>query len=93
MSEEPIEITPDFINIRKIVAAKNPRLLKVLPGFLFTLLEKIIHRDVINHIIYTHRDKSGLPFVKASLDEFGVSVKVSGNSEDLPLNGRFLIVS
>ncbi len=93
MPEEPITITPDFINIRKVVAAKNPRLLKILPGFLFTLLEKIIHSDVINYIIYTHRDKFGLPFVKASLDEFGVSVKVSGNSEDLPLKGRIILVS
>lgn len=88
-----MEITPDFINLRKIFAAKNPRLLKILPGFIFTLLEKIIHAKTINRIIYTHREKFGLPFVKATLDEFGAIVKVSGNSEDLPLNGRFILVS
>jgi putative hemolysin len=93
MAEETIEITPDFINVRRIVRAKNPRLLKIIPGFFFTLLEKIIHQETINRVIYTHRDKFGLEFVKAVLDEFGVNVKVSGRSENLPLHGRFILVS
>lgn len=93
MQEEITEITPDFINIRKIAGLKNPRLLKVVPRFIFKLLEKIIHVDIINRIIYDHRDKFGLDFVKATLDEFKVNVITSGISEEIPLNGRFILVS
>lgn len=93
MAEEQIEITPDFINVRKIVAAKNPRLLRIIPGFLFTLLEKIIHQKTINHIIYTHRDKFGLDFVQATLEEFGVKVIIGKDSEEIPPDGRYILAS
>ena len=49
---EPIEIPRNLIDVKSMFAAKNPRLLKILPGFLFSILKKILHQDTINGYIY-----------------------------------------
>ena len=101
--EDPVEITPDFIDVKALFAAKNPRLLKLIPGFIFTLIKKVIHQDTINGYIYKHRDKFGLPFVSAILKEFGAQIVVMDNtgkifnetdlSKVISSSGRFLVVS
>ncbi len=101
--QEPVEITRNFIDVKSLFAAKNPRLLKVIPGFIFTIIKRIIHQNTINGYIYKHRDKSGLPFVSAILQEFGVKMEVMKStgtmiqgddiSTLIPPAGRFLIAS
>ncbi|MEI6900020.1 MAG: 1-acyl-sn-glycerol-3-phosphate acyltransferase [Bacteroidota bacterium] len=71
----PAEITEHVIDVERVIASKNPRLLKVLPGFLIQYLEKILHQDEINDLIYRHRDVAGLDFVAAMLSEFGVKTE------------------
>jgi putative hemolysin len=100
---KPIEITREFIDVKSLFAAKNPRLLKVIPGFVFSILKKILHQDRINGYIYNHRDKFGLPFVKAILGEFGVKLEVMKSSAAatggdnpamiIPPAGRYIIAS
>ena len=100
---EPVEITPNFIDVRSLFAAKNQRLLKIIPGFIFSIIKKIVHQDTINGFIYKHRDKFGLAFVSAMLREFGVKVEVMkspGSATDvnnlpeiIPPHGRFIIAS
>ena len=100
---EPVEITRNFIDVKSLFAAKNPRLLKIIPGFVFSIIKKIVHQDTINGFIYKHRDKFGLAFVSAMLGEFGVRMEVLKNpgSSDgdidlpaiIPPNGRFIIAS
>jgi putative hemolysin len=100
---EPIEITPEFIDVKALFAAKNPRLLKIIPGFIFSIIKKIVHQDIINGFIYKHRDKFGLTFVSAMLQEFGVKLEIlksPGSTNDdrdlpeiIPSKGRFIIAS
>ena len=100
---EPSEIPRNLIDVKSMFAAKNPRLLKILPGFLFTILKKILHQDTINGYIYTHRDKFGLPFVEAMMNEFRVRIEVMKSPgttiyfdeipEIIPPSGRFILCS
>jgi hypothetical protein len=100
---EAIEITRNFIDVKSLFAAKNPRLLKIIPGFIFSLIKKIIHQDTLNEYVYKHRDKSGLEFVRAILQEFGVKMTVMKSSgiiiegDDLktiiPPNGDYILAS
>ncbi|MCX6248493.1 MAG: 1-acyl-sn-glycerol-3-phosphate acyltransferase [Bacteroidetes bacterium] len=100
---EPVEITKNLIDVKSVFASKNPRLLKIIPPFVFSILKKILHQDRINGYIYKHRDKSGLPFVEAILGEFGVKLEVvdshgsviSGNAlqDIIPTEGRFILAS
>jgi 1-acyl-sn-glycerol-3-phosphate acyltransferase len=71
-----IEISEHFIDLEQLFAKKNPKLLKILPKFIFTYLKKITHQEEINGYIYRHRDKFGLDFIDAILDEFGVKSEV-----------------
>ena len=86
------EITRNFINLEKVISDKSPRLAKMLPGFVYSYLKKIIHQDQVNGTIYRHRNKFGVDFVDAILNEFGVIVK-SHNLENVPKNGRYLLAS
>jgi putative hemolysin len=105
MTNDLPEISEHFIDIEKVFAVKNPRLHRSMPKFIFNYLRKVIHEDFINNMIYTHREKTGLDFVKAVLGDFGVNIKVylfSGDrelSDDIaasgiiPPSGNFIIAS
>jgi len=75
-------ITEHFVDIENVFGSKNPKLLKVLPKFIFRYLRRVIHEDFINMMIYKYRDCAGLEFVSGSLKEFGVRIQVfsSGGS-------------
>ncbi len=86
------EITQKFIDIRGIVKSKNPGLARSLPGFLFRILERIIHQDEINDFMFRNKDKWGLDYAKAILHDFMVSTEVV-NLPALDPNGRYLVAS
>ena len=48
----PEEIGPNFIDLRKILAAKNIK----LPGFVVKMMNRLLHVKDINNAIYTHRE-------------------------------------
>jgi 1-acyl-sn-glycerol-3-phosphate acyltransferase len=75
MSDQ-VEISEHFIDIEQLFARKNPGLLKILPGFIFSYLKKILHQEEINGYIYRNRDKFGLEFIDAMLEEFGVKTEI-----------------
>ncbi|MCU0371222.1 MAG: glycerol acyltransferase, partial [Bacteroidales bacterium] len=86
------EISQKFIDIRGIFKSKNPRLAGSLPGFLFRILERIIHQDEINDFMFRNKDKWGLEYAKAILDDFKVSTEVV-NPPDMDPKGRYLVAS
>jgi 1-acyl-sn-glycerol-3-phosphate acyltransferase len=72
----PSEISEHFLDVEQFFAKKNPKLLKILPKFIFSYLKKIVHQEEINGYIYRHRDKFGLEFIDAMLEEFGVKSEI-----------------
>lgn len=102
MTETQNEIPEKLINVEGLFEAKNPRLLKVIPGWFLRYLKRIIHQDAVNGYIYNHRDKTGLPFVEAILKEFGVTMNtvIQGEEGGSPveslkrmLDGRRVIIA
>ncbi len=95
-----MEITKQFLDIEKLFASKNPALAKAMPRFIFSYLKRIIHQEGLNDAIYRHREKFGLDFVAAILQEFGVLLEVAdpaGKEADIaelvPADQRLLVVS
>ncbi len=82
----------NFLDLEKIISAKNPRLLKVLPGFLLRYLKRVIHQDDLNRLIRDNGDLSGLEFLDEILKDFGVKIHASG-LENLSAEGRWTIAS
>jgi len=83
---------PQQINIRKVFHDKNPRLARLLPGFLYKYVEKIVHQEDVNDFLRRHGDKMGLEFARAIIEDFKVTVTVKG-AENLPKNSRCIFAS
>lgn len=81
-----------FIDIDKVIASKNPRLLKVLPRFLINYLKRIIHQDEINEILEKHGDKTGVDFIDEVLKMMNVSYTFEG-LENIDPNGHYIFAS
>lgn len=81
------------IYIEKIFHSKNPRLAKMIPGFIYSFLKRIIHQDDINDFINRYGDRKGLDFSDSILEYLNVSYRVEG-IENLPsADGRYIFVS
>jgi len=89
----PTDIPERLIDIEALFAAKNPRLLKIIPGFVIRYLKRITHQEEINGYIYRNREKSGLPFVEAVLKELGVRIEVAFKGSTFDVNGRYIIAA
>ncbi len=80
-----------FIDIRKLIKSKNPRLLKWLPGFVVRYLERILHQDEINEFLIQNKDKFDIEFCHAIMDDFNIKVIVDG-IDKIPTDERIVLV-
>jgi len=89
---EDLKITKRTIDLENIFREKNPTLVKLIPGFVFGYLRKVIHEKDINRILYNHRDLMGLEFVEMLIHEFGAILEVEG-IDNIPQAGRNIIAA
>lgn len=88
-----IQITERFLSLERIIASKNKRLLRIIPKFLLNKFKKLIHLDEINSAIYEYRDLEGLEFSTKILENYFEAKIEIINPENIPLNGRQLIIA
>lgn len=77
------------VDLEEVIRSKNPKLLKVLPGFVIRYVKRVIHQDDLNQIIFNLKDLYNLDYVNQGLRELGASYTVEG-LENFPDNGRFI---
>jgi 1-acyl-sn-glycerol-3-phosphate acyltransferase len=80
------------IDIKNVIRSKNPKLLKIIPGFIIKYIKRVIHEDEINIALERYKDAEGLDFVDGILKEFGARINVI-NPENIPYNGRYFLAS
>jgi putative hemolysin len=86
-------VTPEkFIDIKEVIRKKNPALAKMMPGFIISLMKKLIHEDELNRIIYDYRDRQGLDFVRSVLEDMKVTYSMEG-LEQVPVDRRYIFAS
>jgi putative hemolysin len=90
--EELPPVTDKFFDVEKIFATKNARLARLMPGFIFELLKRLIHQDQLNLFIYRNRDKWGADFARAILEDMHIGAQII-NEQNIPKAGRYLLVS
>ncbi|MFT7343584.1 MAG: putative hemolysin [Lentimonas sp.] len=78
------------IDIRKLIASKNPKLLKWLPGFVVRYLERILHQDEINDFLNSIPDAKDEDFCDETMKFINFKVQVKG-IENLPPTGKITI--
>src|SRR5690606_10705117 len=87
-----VEGTKKFIQVREVIRKKSPKLAKWIPGPLLKYLERTIHEDEINDIMYRYRDLKGLDFVDALIKHLGVDVVLEGE-ENIPKEDSVIFAS
>lgn len=80
-----------FIDIEKVIASKNPKLLKIIPWFVLRYLKRIIHLDEMNDVLERNRNTIGFDFADAIIKEFNIKVEVVGLENVPPTGNQFLI--
>ena len=81
-----------FIDLKKVISNKSERLARLMPGFILAYLRRVVHEDDINGFISRHGHKSGLDFVYAIMEEFGIRMEVI-NEDKIPPTGRYIMAS
>jgi 1-acyl-sn-glycerol-3-phosphate acyltransferase len=80
------------IDIKQIFHEKNPKLARLIPGFVMRYVKKIAHEDFINDVIRDYGHLKGFDFSEAMIELFNLTLKVKGE-ENLPGPGRYIFVS
>jgi len=86
-NEKPLQI-----DIEGVISKKNPRLLKVMPGFLIRYVKKILHQNDINSFLRKYGHLYNLEFCEAIVKEFGANLHIVGEDK-INLEGRFIFAS
>lgn len=93
MTDQPANIQPEkFIDVKKAIAVKNPRLLKFLPEFILRYITRTIHEDELNAAVIRYKDRFGHDFVDAAMEEFGATATVVG-AENIPKSGGVILTA
>ena len=90
--ESRMEKKDKFIDINKVIASKDPRLLKWIPGFILRYVKRIVHEDEINGALDRMGHLQGLPFIEAILKEFNANIIVEGEAR-IPRDGKAIVVA
>ena len=86
----PIPFKP--IKLREVFASKSPKLSKLIPGFIYKWIDRIIHIDYINDFLSRNGHLMGVNFIKAVIIEFNIREHIYG-FENIPDSGKFIFAS
>jgi 1-acyl-sn-glycerol-3-phosphate acyltransferase len=79
-----------FIDIKKLIASKNPRLAKWLPGFVINYLKRILHENEINDFLNTHENIKNADFCDEVIKFLEIKIEIIG-IEKIPTEGPIII--
>lgn len=80
------------INIRELFEKKNPVLARIMPGFVYRYITRILHLDFFNDFLKRNGQLKGIPFINQSVIEFNIREKING-FENIPDSGRYIFAS
>ena len=80
------------IDIEGVFKSKSPTLYKLLPGFIFSYLKRLLHQEDMNGFLERNVHRYDFEFVKAIIDAFGVQEKVIGQ-ENIPPSGGAVVAA
>ncbi len=81
-----------YIDLKKMIASKNPKLLKWLPGFILNYLIRIIHQEEINDFLRRNNHLQNIDFCIQVVKEFEIDVDFFG-LENIPKDGKIVLAS
>ncbi len=92
MAEETGTEEIQLIDVEKVFASKDARMLKRLPKFLIRYLKRIVHQDEINAFLIKNKGVTGHEFLNRAIDYMGIKIDIRG-LEHIPKDGRLIFAS
>ena len=86
--EDKKELTKETIKLDKVLADKGIK----APRWVVKLLNRFLHVDEINSVLYNNRDKEGVDFAVATMEYLGINVEVV-NPGRIPVDGNPIVVA
>ena len=80
-----------FIDVRKIIKEKNPKLFRWMPWFLINYSERILHQKEINKFIVQNKNNYNVEFCVEVIKMLDVQIKTEG-IHNIPKTGKIVIV-
>jgi len=80
------------IDMKEVIASKSPGLAKMIPGFVYRYLRRIMHIDFINNLLERYGHLRGIDFIDQVVTEFNVKEHLYG-LENVPESGRYIFAS
>lgn len=80
------------IVVKEMVISKNPRIAKLVPGFVYRYITKILHLDFMNDFLKRNGELRGIDFVEKGVEEFRITEHVH-NAENIPDSGKYIFAS
>ncbi len=80
------------INVREVFKQKNPKIAKLIPGFIYRHIERIVHQKEVNEIREKINHLQGLDYAKGIIDYFDIKIQIQGE-ELIPSDGRNIFVA
>jgi len=79
-----------FIDIKRLVKSKSPKLAKWIPGFVYNYLKRILHQDEMNAFIRENKTFQNADFCRVIINYFQINIEIIGK-ENIPQNGPIVI--
>ena len=92
MPEQSNDNKIQLIDIEKIFASKDAKMLKRIPKFLIRYLKRIVHQDEINEFLVKNEGVDGIDFVDRCIEFMDIKIDVLG-SENVPRDSRLIFAS
>ena len=88
-----MEKTKLIIDVKEVLRRKAPKTAKKIPNFLVNYLIKTIHQDEINDFISRHEAIDGVEFMQAFVDDYNLTLAVSGTDHILVDEKKYIFAS
>jgi putative hemolysin len=92
METENLDDVLKPIDIREVFMQKNPRMARMMPGFIFRMIHRIMRLDFMNNFIVKYGHLKGMDFVTASVADFEVEEEVVG-IDHVPATGSYIFAA
>ncbi len=78
------------IDLEEVIRSKNPRLLKILPGFVLSYIKRVVHQHEFNEYLHLTKDLYAHDFIRETLKNFQIQV-ISEGAENIPEQGGCIV--
>jgi len=80
------------VDVREAFFTRNPGVARLIPGFVYWYIKRIVHQNEMNEFLNVHGKKTGIEFINAVIEDFNVKIIVEGEN-NIPKKGRFQFVA